>query len=433
MRLGFCLFLLSLAAPVASAAPLLFPPIPTIDPILDARVRINVAELYADQVLFGQVANEAQLFTPNGPIVLNEALFGPSGNPTIFQGFGEAAIYEAAIPSLYFDDLRGGVLGYLFRISDTLDGVFAIDSISLSITTGSQALEIFLGANACFGLSLPLCPPSGFVDVSRLPINGTGFDEPISSITLVAAIPAPAPVLLLLSGLVLMALWKRREILPLVVLAVMVGGAGPAWGITQEAAIQALASQVLKPSTSGTGISAHMLPTPLTHGTVKPSTADAPAINISRQFSGRPQWFALVDLHPCAFFHHDVRYVFIDDTNGAVTSIPATDWPSIDGSPLGDVTSQGQRPILIAPVLPRPYGPQSIAPGPLGEFGDAPDGVAAYAEPTVAGAFPTRFATPHGLFGPGGHATEVGQDMLGRFVSAERGAEDPADRDGAES
>jgi len=140
----------------------------------------------------------------------------------------------------------------------------------------------------------------------------------------------------------------------------------------------------------------------------------------------------MVDLEPSAYFQHDVLYVFIDDLTGAVSVFPARDWPAFNGISLGQDPLPGDHPILIFPVLPMPNSLQAASPGPgpVADYGDAPDGDPAYVQPDVMGRFPTRYTTTNSSFGPGAHALVTGLEMLGRAVSVERDAQDPSDPDG---
>lgn len=173
---------------------------------------------------------------------------------------------------------------------------------------------------------------------------------------------------------------------------------------------------------------AYLVPYPLAEGTVITSDGG------ERYVLEERTWFAFIDDEPCAFFEHPVRYAFIDVETGEVELVddgwppeiagiglwwmddlieiyPSTGWTeAIDGSPGDSAMRQATQP-------------------PAGDYGDAPDGTLAYNG--VVGSFPTKLATANSRIpgSPGGHAIITGLEMLGRTVSAERGATDPADPD----
>ena len=197
---------------------------------------------------------------------------------------------------------------------------------------------------------------------------------------------------------------------------------GPGLAATLQEAEEILAARVLRPSRGRKETAAFLIPTPLAPGSVvERDREDAPKrypISIST-------YFAFVDDDPCALFGHRVRYVFIDATTGKVKVRRDKWWPRVNGTAiylLPTVRAYAQIP------HPLPLGMTDDAGGPRGDFGDAPDGADAY--PGVPGKFPTRFATVNSVLGrPGGYVAMAGPDTIGRNVSKERGAADPADPD----
>lgn len=203
-----------------------------------------------------------------------------------------------------------------------------------------------------------------------------------------------------------------------------------AQALTKREVLVILAENTLRPSTSEDPLSILMTSAPLATGIIEPQAGTTPEIDVA-QVSGNPQWFAFVDLEPGAFFEHDVLYVFIDDVTGEINSLPALDWPLIDGVPMEDDVSPGGKLIRIFPLLacPEPVMAEANALAPMADFGDAPDGQEAY--PSVTGKFPTLWQTTNSRNGsPGAHALMTGMEMLGTTVSAEQDARDPADVDG---
>ncbi len=201
--------------------------------------------------------------------------------------------------------------------------------------------------------------------------------------------------------------------------------------LSRQEALLILGTEVLKPSDSVDHVVARMLPAPLAGGIVEPTFGGPPTIDVA-SLGGGPQWFAMVDLEPCALFEHDVIYAFIDDVTGAVVTFDAADWPMVDGVEIGSASGPGSELILVLPLLPRPnpVAPGSPAAEPVGDYGDAPDGQFAYAG--VLGEFPTFFATTNStLARPGAHALTTGRETLGLAVTAEQDVVDPLDPDGA--
>ncbi|NQU39351.1 MAG: hypothetical protein HQ523_05315 [Lentisphaerae bacterium] len=216
----------------------------------------------------------------------------------------------------------------------------------------------------------------------------------------------------------------------LTVLATACARVPDAPALSSRDVLRILADEVLQPSADTNGISAFLTSAPLSTGIVEQSFGGGPTVDVST-VSGNAQWFALVDLHPCEFFEHDVKYVFIDDVSGVVTVTNATDWPTLDGYSFDDGPGATDKLIAVYPIVPRP-DLQSAVPDPgalLGDYGDAPDGGPAY--PGVMGRFATLYSTTNSPFAePGGHTHGVGTRMLGVAATSELGPSDPADPDG---
>ena len=208
-------------------------------------------------------------------------------------------------------------------------------------------------------------------------------------------------------------------------------GAGTAAALTAAEALEILGREVLQPSASDAEVTAYLSPAPLVGGVVEPRLGEAPMVDVAG-ITGNAQWFALVDLDPCALWEHDALYVFIDDVTGVVETFPATDWPLIDGVAFGQDETPGARVLGIFTIIPRPEPAESAAAdAPAADYGDAPDDLPAYAV-GVTGRFPTRFATTNAVGGrPGGHVLNVTADRLGVLNSAEIDVLDPNDPDGA--
>ena len=112
----------------------------------------------------------------------------------------------------------------------------------------------------------------------------------------------------------------------------------PVQALTRAQALQLLGEHVLKPSESDELICAWMTPAPLAGGTITTLDGDV-SVEIG-SLGGGAQWFACVDLEPCAFLEHDVLYVFIEDAatpDGVVPTVVAADnWPALNGVEIED-------------------------------------------------------------------------------------------------
>lgn len=214
----------------------------------------------------------------------------------------------------------------------------------------------------------------------------------------------------------------------------------PSQALTREEAALVLGREVLKPASAQAEIVAYMTAGPLSGYLVTPDEPGASSISVDT-ISGNPQWFALVDLHPCQLWNHEALYVFIDDATGFVTTYPAEGWPLLapsadpaDVAELDDnVGAAGPLthfyPLLKQPSLRAASGNPAAN---VADYGDAPEDTVAYPTgPPVVGRFPVSYASPYsGANGAGGHALSNGDYVLGTTVSLEQDILDPADPDG---
>lgn len=196
-----------------------YPPIA--DPIVSATFSVDFAALTANRTLFGQEVNTARLIDLGSGLPdfdLSDDLFGTAAFPSpplIGMGSLGTGIVSANIDPLFFPALTSGHVGLWSLFTDTDDGLFAIDFISLTIDTSNQTIVAFHGSdNNGFGIALPDggTLPSALPTSISIGATGTGFDESISSKS-IHVIPEPGTIAFLATGV----LWwiSRRRCGPL--------------------------------------------------------------------------------------------------------------------------------------------------------------------------------------------------------------------------
>lgn len=189
-------------------------------PIVSATLSIDAAEWTAHRTILGIEVNEAFLIDVSGGLGmldLSDAFFGTtealSDAALIDQAAKETGLASAAIPASFFPALSGGSVGFWLTLTDTDDGLFALDALVLSVSTASETTTALFGApvgnpNDGFGL--------GIADGADLPsplpgaltATGTGFDEAISGKSL-HEVPQPGSLWLVGAGLIALALRRR--------------------------------------------------------------------------------------------------------------------------------------------------------------------------------------------------------------------------------
>ncbi len=188
---------------------------PITDPIMSASLSIDFAAMNAHRSIGEFEMNFAFLVdcSPAGGLAefdLSDDLFGsasPPGAPQLDMGQLETAWVSADIDSSFFPALAGGKVGLRALFTDTVDAMFAMDVISLTIETSRGGLvESLYGwpvgnENNGFGIGIPDGGdlPSELPDSIPIGATGTGFDETISSKSILE-IPEPATLLLLMLG-----------------------------------------------------------------------------------------------------------------------------------------------------------------------------------------------------------------------------------------
>jgi hypothetical protein len=203
-------------APMTSAAPFNYNPIN--EPILSAKFSVDFAALTAHRTVGGFEVNTAMLLGLGGTeLDLSDIIFGTadalSDSAMIDQDPLGTGLISAPIDSSFFSELAKGSVGLWAIFTDTFDGLFAIDFISIEIETASSTTEALMDNNNGFGIGLS----DGDTLPSPLPISisinatGTGFDESISSKSIhVEPITEPATMLLLGSGIIGLAGLRKK-------------------------------------------------------------------------------------------------------------------------------------------------------------------------------------------------------------------------------
>jgi hypothetical protein len=205
----FLAIILAMVPATKSEAGFIYTPI--IEPILGAQFSADFAALVAHRYIAGEEVNMLKLAGTNGDVLdLSSAFFGASellnGDiPSINQGPLETHIFSAAIPASFFPALLTGQIGLSFLFTDADDGLFAMDFLSLEITTGAGVIEAFMDTND--GYKIGLADNASLSDPLPVSIQigatGTGFDEAISS---KAHNDIPEPASMSLFGIGLLAL-----------------------------------------------------------------------------------------------------------------------------------------------------------------------------------------------------------------------------------
>ncbi len=194
------------------------------DPILSASFSVDFAAMNAHRTLAGFEMNFVQLVDSKSSdglladLDLSDDLFGTAAfpdPPLIDMGPLETGIVSASIDASFFPALAGGDVGLKALFTDTVDAKLAIDFIALTIVTSTSTIESYYGwpvgnENNGFGIGLSDGGdlPSPLPDSIPVGATGTGFDETISSLSILA-IPEPTTLSMLLFG-GLMALKRRR-------------------------------------------------------------------------------------------------------------------------------------------------------------------------------------------------------------------------------
>ncbi len=193
---------------------------PIQEPILSATFIVDTAGLTAHRTLLGHEVNMLRLFDPSHPNSVFDAsdqMFGSAswpGSPLVDQGAFGTGWLAATIDPSFFSTLASGTIGLSGVLTDTGDGIFAIDTIMLQIVTANGSYNATYGAsygsaNDGFGLGLAdgASLPDALATLLPPDSTGTGFDEAISS----KAFGTPAPGALSLLAVAAMATRSRRR------------------------------------------------------------------------------------------------------------------------------------------------------------------------------------------------------------------------------
>lgn len=202
-----------LASPAAGA--FLYSPID--EAIEAAYFRLDVAELHAAREFAGVQVNKAMLIDPRGAGLgmydLTDDLFGaPMAGTNITLGAMQTGVFEVEIDPAFFPALETGRIGLWCTITDTDDGWFGIDYMSLFIETESDTHEVFFAGFGNDGFMIAPNPPADNAALSAAfrtlrphGSSGTGFDEAVSSKS-IHVVPGPG-----VGGLALAAAAGRKR------------------------------------------------------------------------------------------------------------------------------------------------------------------------------------------------------------------------------
>ena len=181
------------------------------EPIISATFTVDFAAMNAHRTIGENEMNYAILVDCNSggglpDFDLSDDLFGtttPPEDPQVDMGVLETGWISAEIDSSFYPALAGGSVGLKALFTDTVDSKFAMDFISLNIETSSNMTESYYGwpvgsENNGFGIGLNDGDdlPEPLPDSLPIGTTGTGFDETISSMSILA-IPEPATLILL--------------------------------------------------------------------------------------------------------------------------------------------------------------------------------------------------------------------------------------------
>ena len=189
---------------------------PVTNGILGAALSINFAALTANPTVAGTTVNALRLWDSSGLTFMDLSLqlFGSAAWPSpplINQGALQTGFFSANISPTFFPVLLGGQVGMTAQLTDTADGVFALDTIQLSITTSTGTILSYYGSPAD-GFGIGLAPGGNLPGPlpGSLGFTGTGFDEAISG-KFISAIPEPGTTGLLAMGLGLLFFLTRKK------------------------------------------------------------------------------------------------------------------------------------------------------------------------------------------------------------------------------
>ena len=184
------------------------------DTIVSAAFSVDFAAMNAHRAMSGFEMNFAQLVdcSPGDGLPdldLSDDLFGTAAYPDPPQpdmGLVETGWISADIDSAFYPALAGGNVGLRALFTDTVDAMFAMDVIALTIVTDMETITSYYGwpvGNENNGFGIDILDggdlPAPLPDSIPVGATGTGFDETISS-KAILAIPEPATLLLLALG-----------------------------------------------------------------------------------------------------------------------------------------------------------------------------------------------------------------------------------------
>ena len=194
---------------------------PLTAPIVSASLSVDFAALQAHRYIGETEVNFVQLVDVTGglgELDLSDDMFGTATwpePPQVDMGVLETGWVSADIDASFYPALTAGSLGLKALLTDTNDAMFAIDCLILSIELeGDEFVNAYYGwpvGNENDGFGIDLADGGDLPDVlpDSLPsgTTGTGFDETISSKSILAI---PEPTALALLGLGVLLSRRRR-------------------------------------------------------------------------------------------------------------------------------------------------------------------------------------------------------------------------------
>jgi hypothetical protein len=200
-------------AQLAHGAAFVYAPVGT--PITSASFAADFAGLTAHRSVAGFEVNHLELVAGGVALDLSDALFGTADvladSALIDQGELGTGLVLVPVAPAFFPALASGAVTLVGTLTDTFDGLFAIDFFSLVIEHGGGMEVAMIDTDNGFGIGLP----NGAMLPAPMPLSipidatGTGFDEAVASISF-QAVPVPGSLPLVVLALVALMRMRRQ-------------------------------------------------------------------------------------------------------------------------------------------------------------------------------------------------------------------------------